>query len=92
MRVALCAVALAAALVLPAASQGFQGPRGRVYVDPEATGSVGRAPWNQPWQYDSGSGQDKRPELPYYQQGGGQLTGGPARNLIPQDSFQLYPR
>jgi hypothetical protein len=52
----------------------------------------GRAPWNAPWEYDSGSGNDRRPELPYYQQGRGQQTGGPARNLLPDDGLQLFPR
>jgi hypothetical protein len=58
-----------------------------------ATGSVGgRAPWQERWQYDTGSDNDLRPELPYYQQGGGQQTGGPARNLLPNDRLQLSPR
>lgn len=52
----------------------------------------GRAPWSRPWEYDSGSGNDRRPELPYYQQGRGQQTGGPARNLLPDDGLQLFPR
>jgi hypothetical protein len=63
------------------------GPR-----DIDATGSVGgRAPWSQPWEYDSGSGNDRRPELPYYQQGRGQQTGGPGRNLLPDDGLHLFP-
>ncbi|MFD0933683.1 hypothetical protein ACFQ12_00580, partial [Methylobacterium trifolii] len=52
----------------------------------------GRAPWNAPWAYDSGSDNDRRPELPYYQQGRGQQTGGPARNLLPDDGLHLFPR
>lgn len=52
----------------------------------------GRAPWSADWQYDSGSGNDRRPELPYYQQGGGQQTGGPARNLLPDDGLHIFPR
>jgi hypothetical protein len=58
----------------------------------DATGSVGRAPWQPSWQYDSGSDNDKRPDLPYYQQGGGQQTGGPARNLLPTDNLHFVPR
>ena len=57
------------------------------------TGSVGgRAPWSRPWEYDSGSDNDRRPELPYYQQGRGQQTGGPARNLLPDDGLHIVPR
>ncbi len=52
----------------------------------------GRAPWNAPWAYDSGSDNDRRPELPYYQQGRGQQTGGPARNLLPDDGLHIFPR
>lgn len=52
----------------------------------------GRAPWNADWEYDSGSGNDRRPELPYYQQGRGQQTGGPARNLLPDDGLRIFPR
>ena len=64
------------------------GPR-----DIDATGTVGgRAPWSPPWAYDTGGGNDRRPELPAYQQGGGQQTGGPARNLLPDDGLQLFPR
>jgi hypothetical protein len=53
---------------------------------------VGRAPWQQPWEYDTGSDNDRRPELPYYQQGRGQQTGGPDRNLLPDDGFHIVPR
>ena len=71
-----------------ASAQGYS--RGR---DVDVTGSVGgRAPWNQPWEYDSGSDNDRRPELPYYQQGRGQQTGGPERNRLPYDGFTLFPR
>jgi hypothetical protein len=58
----------------------------------QATGSIGRAPWQSGWEYDSGSDNDRRPELPYYQQGRGQQTGGPARNLLPDDGLHLVPR
>ena len=62
-------------------------------LDVEASGPVGgRAPWSRPWEYDSGSDNDRRPELPYYQQGRGQQTGGPARNLLPDDGLQIFPR
>ena len=64
-----------------------------VIRDIDATGSLGgRAPWNQPWEYDSGSDNDRFPERPYYQQGRGQQTGGPARNLLPDDGLHLFPR
>ncbi|MGU3540858.1 hypothetical protein [Methylobacterium sp. A54F] len=52
----------------------------------------GRAPWSRPWEYDSGGDNDRRPELDYYQQGRGQQTGGPARNLLPDDGLHLFPR
>jgi hypothetical protein len=59
----------------------------------ETTAGIGgRAPWSQPYEYDSGSDNDRRPELPYYQQGRGQQTGGPARNLLPDDGFHIFPR
>lgn len=65
----------------------------RPHYDVDATGSVGgRAPWSQPWEYDSGSDNGRRPELPYYQQGRGQETGGPARNLLPDDGLHISPR
>lgn len=61
--------------------------------DVGSTGSVGgRAAWNRDWEYDSGSDNDRRPELPYYQQGRGQQTGGPARNLLPDDGLHILPR
>lgn len=62
-------------------------------IDVETIGGVGgRAPWSRGWEYDSGSDNDRRPELPYYQQGRGQQTGGPARNLLPDDGFHIVPR
>jgi len=65
---------------------------GTIPDDPRATGaSGGRAPWSYAWQYDSNGGNDRRPELPAYQQGGGQQTGGPARNLLPDDGLH-FPR
>lgn len=76
---------------LTATAGGYGGvPIGR---DVETTGGVGgRAPWSRPWEYDSGSDNDRRPELPYYQQGRGQQTGGPARNLLPDDGLHIVPR
>lgn len=83
-------VALGAAFLLPAAA--LAGPY-RVVPDADATGSLGgRAPWSQPWEYDSGSDNDRFPERPYYQQGRGQQTGGPARNLLPDDGIHIVPR
>jgi hypothetical protein len=52
----------------------------------------GCAPWSAPWEYDTGGDNDKRPELPRFKQGGGQQTGGPARNLLPNDGLHLVPR
>lgn len=79
--------------VAGAQSSGYS-PRPLVVpLDVGATGSVGgRAPWNRPWEYDSGSDNDRFPERPYYQQGRGQQTGGPSRNLLPNDGLQLVPR
>ncbi|GJE74553.1 hypothetical protein [Methylorubrum suomiense] len=69
------------------------GPRREaVFEGPAVPAASGRAPWNTPWEYDSGSDNDRRPELPYYQQGRGQQTGGPARNLLPDDGVHLFPR
>ncbi|GJD97529.1 hypothetical protein [Methylobacterium iners] len=76
---------------LAAAAGPYRELRPRYDID--ATGSVGgRAPWSQPWEYDSGSDNDRRPELEYYQQGRGQQTGGPARNLLPDDGLHFFPR
>ena len=67
-------------LVVPAAAQA------QVYRDRAPAGALGapvpitvggRAPWQPAWAYDSGGDNDRRPELPYYQQGRGQQTGGP---------------
>lgn len=66
---------------------------GPAVIDVDTTGGVGgRAPWSRPYEYDSGGDNDRRPELPYYQQGRGQQTGGPARNLLPDDGLHLFPR
>lgn len=88
-------------------SHGGYIPRGRMPIpqgaipetgrrgvpDIDTTGSVsGRAPWNKPYEYDSGSDNDKFPERPYYQQGRGQQTGGPLRNLLPDDGIHIVPR
>lgn len=73
----------------PALAQPIYGRGGR---DLEVTGSLTRAPWGAPYEYDSGSDNDKHPSRPYYQQGRGQQTGGTARNLIPGDGLNLSPR
>lgn len=69
-------------------------PQGAPFIhEVDASGNIGgRAPWSRGWEYDSGSDNDRRPELPYYQQGRGQQTGGPARNLLPDDGFHIFPR
>ena len=78
----------------PATAGPYGGERqaGSVLVGQPIGSPGGRASWNRPWEYDSGSGNDRRPELPYYQQGRGQQTGGPARNLLPDDGLQLFPQ
>lgn len=87
---------LAAAAMIPSSVSARQdGPHRkelRILEAQPIASPGGRAPWNRPWEYDSGSGNDRRPELPYYQQGRGQQTGGPARNLLPDDGLQLFPR
>lgn len=85
LRVLVVGAALAAPLA--ASAQG----RGRAPA-PETTGSIGRAPWQAPHEFDSGSDNDRRPNLPYYQQGRGQQTGGPSRNLVPFDGLTISPR
>ncbi|NEU13742.1 hypothetical protein G3T14_16610 [Methylobacterium sp. BTF04] len=91
---ALVAIGTIAGPIAATASPGFtrQGP---AIVDVESTSGIGgvggRAPWNRAWEYDSGSGNDRRPELPYYQQGRGQQTGGPDRNLLPDDGLRIFP-
>ena len=52
----------------------------------------GCAPWSAPWEYDTGGDNDRRRELPRFKQGGGQQTGGPARNLLHSDSLHIVPR
>lgn len=93
MKLAIPALAVAALLGFAGAA-GAQVPGYRTYPprDVDVTGSIGRAPWQQPWEYDSGSDNDRRPELPYYQQGRGQQTGGPNRNLLPTDNLHIVPR
>ena len=85
-------LALAAAVLTSfgAGAAGYgQGPH--PYAD--ATGPLGgRAPWQYPWEYDTGGDNDRQPARPYYQQGRGQQTGGPARNLLPKDRFHIFPR
>ena len=84
---------LVAGTPFAASAQGYGSRRVPADRDLDAAGSLsGRAPWQERWQYDSGSDQDRHPELPYYQQGHGQETGGPARNLIPGDNLHLFPR
>ncbi|KQP94385.1 MULTISPECIES: hypothetical protein [unclassified Methylobacterium] len=80
---------------LPIGAVAGPGPLrdGPVILDVDSTGGVGgRAPWSRPYEYDSGGDNDRRPELPYYQQGRGQQTGGPARNLLPDDGLHIFPR
>lgn len=79
------------ALAVPAFAQGPRPIPNNGIAGPDGAPS-GRAPWNATWEYDSGSDNDRRPELPYYQQGRGQQTGGPARNLLPDDRLQIFPR
>lgn len=87
-------VAAFAASPLPAfaGSYGLQPPYPNAGIAGPTGAPSGRAPWNAPYEYDSGSDNDRRPELPYYQQGRGQQTGGPARNLLPDDGIHLFPR
>lgn len=94
MRSLLPGLVIAALAATPIAAQaGGYGPR---VLPPQAVGQIdplsGRAPWNAAWEYDSGGDNDRRPELPYYQQGRGQQTGGPARNLLPDVGLHLFPR
>ncbi|MCC0807354.1 hypothetical protein FPV16_14105 [Methylobacterium sp. W2] len=97
MKTALSALLALTMVAAPVAAEAGPGPyRERPVVrDIDSTGGIsvgGRAPWNQAWEYDSGSDNDRRPELPYYQQGRGQQTGGPARNLLPDDGLRIFPR
>lgn len=95
MRKVMALLLLTAALGSPIAAGAGPVARQRAPVvgTVEPVGSPGgRAPWSQPWEYDSGGDNDRRPELPYYQQGRGQQTGGPARNLLPDDGLHLFPR
>ncbi len=97
MRIMLCGWVLAVAAGAPVAAVaqgvGSGPPRILIERDVDVTGSVGgRAPWNRPWEYDSGSDNDRFPERPYFQQGRGQQTGGPSRNLLPYDGLTLVPR
>ena len=87
------AAALILALAGATAAQA-QVPGGRGYGPRvvESTGWLSRAPWQESWEYDTGSDNYKRPELKPWQQGGGQQTGGPARNLLPRDGLHIVPR
>ncbi len=80
---------LMAGAPLAASAQGYGRAPAR---DVDVTGSVGPAPGQPAWRYDTGGDNDRRPDLPAYQQGGGMQTGGPARNLVPSDRFQIVPR
>lgn len=85
-------VAAAAVLGLPAVASAQVKVRVPGQLDPATANALGgRAPWNQPWEYDSGGNNDRRPELPYYQQNRAQQSGGPARNLIPYDGLTFAP-
>ena len=88
--IGLLAATLGATFVTGAAEAGPR--REAIFEGPAVPAVSGRAPWNTPWEYDSGSDNDRRPELPYYQQGRGQQTGGPARNLLPDDGLHIVPR
>lgn len=90
MRILVATLAACVGFSFVAESADAQGRR--VQREVESTGSLERAPWSQPWEYDSGSDNDRRPELPYYQQGRGQQTGGTARNLLPCDGFTITRR
>ena len=82
---------LIAGIVTLALASGAEAQR--IHNAPDATNGIdGRARWNDASQYDSGSDNDRDPARPYYQQGGGQQTGGPARNRIGGDGFNLSPR
>jgi len=86
---------IACAIVAPGMARAAPGGYGAAPIPGEVeavAGVGGRAPWSRPYEYDSGSDNDRRPELPYYQQGRGQQTGGPARNLLPDDGLHLFPR
>lgn len=88
--------ALIAALVIApalASAQGSRDPRARPSPrEPLTTGSLFTLTPPVAYDYDTGSDNDKHPERPRSQQGGGQQTGGPARNLIPGDSLHFGPR
>ena len=73
------------ALLVPMPGFATAGER----YDPVARRPVRQPP---PYLYDTGGDNDRRPDLPRWQQGGGQQTGGPARNLIPGDSIHIAPR
>ncbi len=94
MRTMFGVVALTMAVGAPfGAEAGGYGYGPRSFPDADATGAFGgRAPWQQPWEYDTGGDNDRQPARPYYQQGRGQQTGGPARNLLPKDRFHIVPR
>ncbi|WP_430913460.1 hypothetical protein [Methylobacterium sp. sgz302541] len=92
MRPAAALLGLAAILIPLSAHAGPAYRAEGVAAPGAAVATGGRAPWSAPWEYDSGSDNDRRPELPYYQQGRGQQTGGPARNLLPDDGLHLFPR
>ena len=93
MRHATCTLLALAMVVAPFTATAAGYGRGPQIGDVEGTGSIGgRAPWSREWEYDSGSDNDRRPELPYFQQGRGQQTGGPARNLLPDDGLHIVPR
>ncbi len=94
MKTALLVLMMAAVPIAVQANEGSYGLR-PILKETGSAGGIsvgGRAPWNRSWEYDSGSDNDRRPELPYYQQGRGQQTGGPARNLLPDDGFHIFPR
>lgn len=95
MRNLLCAVLLAATVGAPTvqAQAPACGPRVPIQSLQDPFGPFGGcAPGSAPWEYDTGGDNDRFPERPRFQQGGGQQTGGPARNLIPGDRLHIVPR
>lgn len=83
---------MAAGAPLVGHAHDYRDPRRAPVVGNAVDPFAARAPWQQPWEYDTGGDNDRRPELPYYQQGRGQQTGGPARNLLPDDGLHLFIR
>lgn len=74
-------------------AQRYQDPRREPPLrQPVTTGSLFGLTPPVPYEYDTGGDNDRHPELAPSQRGGGQQTGGPARNLIPGDGLHISPR